>query len=189
MSRVVLYIYRNRQGNTDDILCRCAEDFMGCASGTIGTGQIKRTAFGKPELPDLPIEVSVSHTGSLLAVLAVSRETGPVGLDIQLARNVSYLALAKRFFTEEEYRYTEQHGQTGFYRLWTRKEALTKYLGVPLARTLGAVSLAGESELADICRGVRFIELAIDENVFGVAAVRADSKVDLCRKELSEKQS
>lgn len=188
MSRAVLYLYRNRQGATDELLCRCAEEYLNLAHGTIGTERIRRSAFGKPVFPDLPLEVSVSHTGSLLAVLAVSRQDGPVGLDIQLAREAAYQQLAERFFTDDEYRYVVKTCQSGFYRLWTRKEALTKYLGVPLARTLKTAPLATEDGLTEQYGEIRFIELPIEENIFGAAAVPADSKVDLCRKEMNEKQ-
>jgi phosphopantetheinyl transferase len=189
MSRAVLYLLRGwaHEPPTDTLLLRFAEDFTGLAPGALDTEAICRTDAGKPYYKTLPLEVSVSHTGRLFAALITEQKTGSIGLDVQYMRTVDLNGIAQRFFTEDECAYVEKTGEEGFYRIWTRKEALTKYLGLPLARTLKSASLAAADGLAGAVCGVRFEEMMIDSNVLAAIALRADCKVDLCSKEMNEK--
>lgn len=88
--------------------------------------------FGKPYLPDYPdVHFSLSHSGDM-AMCAVA--DSPVGCDIQkLPEQSSQLsaAVAKRFFTPEEYEKVIDSAAPGtqFTRLWVMKESYVKYLG------------------------------------------------------------
>jgi 4'-phosphopantetheinyl transferase len=94
---------------------------------------------GKPELADTGRHLffNLSHSGDL-AFYAFTA-TGPVGLDVQLAREqtagpkIDHVALARRAFGEDAARHLEDlgpgRGEEEFLRLWTRYEAELKWRG------------------------------------------------------------
>lgn len=109
------------------------------APGTFLTEKaLSRTPGGKPFLPDLPaVRFNFSHSGKYIA-LAIS--DSEVGLDLQetTMRHTDSLKIARRFFTEDEYRSllscdTSEEKNSLFCLLWTIKEAYLKYLGCGLA--------------------------------------------------------
>jgi len=96
--------------------------------------EIINNQYGKPSLkpagPDR-VEFNLSHSGAL-ALLAVS--SGEVGVDIEeLKPDLDYQEISKRFFDGQEQTALESYALTrrrrGFYRIWTRKEALLKMAG------------------------------------------------------------
>jgi len=98
---------------------------------------------GKPALPGGP-EFNLSHSGGL-ACLAISDRV--LGVDIEAHREIEE-GVAERFFSPAEYAALSAlpaSGWTdGFFRCWTRKEAVVKAMGdglsIPLDRfdvTLG----------------------------------------------------
>ena len=95
---------------------------------------IQRTEKGKPfivysdsgrAVPD--VFVSVSHSGGYWACVV---SASACGLDLQEMRPAAAERLAERFFTPQEERYIKEAGLSGFYELWTRREALAKYTGL-----------------------------------------------------------
>ena len=91
-----------------------------------------RSTNGKPYFDDSPLKFSISHSGGIVAC-AVS-DCGEVGVDVETA-NISQkkaLKLADRFFTDDEIREVKRDPQT-FTRIWTRKEAASKFFGENLA--------------------------------------------------------
>lgn len=102
------------------------------------TGAMKRGEHGKPYIDGFSC-FSISHTGNIWAVLIADRECG---LDIQLGRKCDMSAIAKRWFAPEDAaRIAElinkdeadpadtENIRDTFFRIWTRREALTKALG------------------------------------------------------------
>lgn len=69
------------------------------------------------------------------------------GVDIELLREVNYIKIAKRFFTDEESRYLLQTEKTDkekmelFFKIWTGKEAYTKMLGCGLTMRMDSFSI------------------------------------------------
>lgn len=97
--------------------------------------RLRRDCTGRPALEDetTDLRFSLSHSGSR-ALLAVTRGLD-VGIDIERIRHgVDVLRLAERFFTPAEARHLLERGEKNrlveFFRLWTRKEALVKLLGL-----------------------------------------------------------
>ena len=95
-------------------------------------GSLKKGEHGKPYIEGFCC-FSSSHTGSIWAVLIADRECG---LDIQLGRNCDMKAIAERWFAPEDAAKTAlliNENNSGaydtFFRIWTRREALTKALG------------------------------------------------------------
>ncbi|MBQ6439802.1 MAG: 4'-phosphopantetheinyl transferase superfamily protein [Mogibacterium sp.] len=105
-------------------------------------GAMKEGEHGKPFIEGFSC-FSISHTGNIWAVLIADQECG---LDIQLCRKCDMKAIADRWFAPRDAARITELGRrdesgTGmessdkenavdtFFRIWTRREALTKALG------------------------------------------------------------
>lgn len=93
--------------------------------------------------PENRFSVSISHTATH-AAFAVSQRSA-VGCDLESHRaRKNFLALAQRFFTEEEYRILQalpaNEALDQFYRMWTLKEACLKARHLSIAGHLNDVS-------------------------------------------------
>jgi 4'-phosphopantetheinyl transferase len=90
-------------------------------------------------------QVSISHAYGLIAV-AVAR-TGGVGVDVEGLRPLPALALARRWFLEEEAGWLsaqpEELRGRGFLWLWTQKEAMGKALGIGLRDGCTRIAVPG----------------------------------------------
>jgi 4'-phosphopantetheinyl transferase len=98
--------------------------------------EIRCGEHGKPVLADGSLHFSVSHSGELVAY-AFARASA-VGIDIEAVRPLAAsCVIAKRTFPAREWRayaaLPEAERLPGFYRGWTRTEALAKALGGGLA--------------------------------------------------------
>lgn len=91
------------------------------------TGALKKGEHGKPYIEGFR-SFSISHTGSIWAVLFADRECG---LDIQLSRKCDPCAIAGRFFAPQDAAEVagSDHACETFFRIWARREALVKALG------------------------------------------------------------
>ena len=93
---------------------------------------LKTGEQGKPYIEGFEY-FSVSHTGSIWAVAVDVRECG---LDIQLGKECDINAIARRIYdpkdAERIARISEEDpagAKDEFFRIWTRREALTKAMG------------------------------------------------------------
>lgn len=87
------------------------------------TGALKKGEHGKPYIEGFS-SFSISHTGSIWAVLIAEQECG---LDIQTGRKCDIKAIAERWFAREDVQTVTSTDE--FFCIWTRREALTKALG------------------------------------------------------------
>lgn len=92
----------------------------------------RRNEYGKPSLLDDAVRFNLSHSGDE-ALLAITRRPH-VGVDIErIRRDIEYLEIAGRYFSESESRELRSLPadlQTAaFFRGWTRKEAFIKAIG------------------------------------------------------------
>ena len=101
------------------------------------------TLAGKPILQPLasPLHFNLSHSRRWLALAVSSAQT--IGIDIECQReNNDPLALSKRYFSEQEHKWLLQqpaaHLQTAFNRIWVRKEAALKNIGLGLAGNISS---------------------------------------------------
>jgi 4'-phosphopantetheinyl transferase len=79
--------------------------------------------------------ISLSHSGGWVAV-AVS-DVGPVGIDVEIHRpRRNFDRLAAAAFGPEEQCLVAADGASGFYRIWTLKEAMAKASGRGLAEVV-----------------------------------------------------
>jgi 4'-phosphopantetheinyl transferase len=99
--------------------------------------RFRANRFGKPELaeddPSHTLTFNLSHSQSV-ALLAVSRD-GPVGVDVEDVKPIEPEVATAHFSPSELADLSALQGDawlTGFYRCWTRKEAVLKAEGVGL---------------------------------------------------------
>jgi 4'-phosphopantetheinyl transferase len=124
------------------VACRTAlRRILGAAIGQRPEAiRLMVTREGKPDFEERPggLHFNVSHSGS--TGLVALRRGGPVGVDVEVVREVADPAgVARRFFQQEEVAALEKLGycSRAFLGVWTRKEAVVKALGSGLAGVLG----------------------------------------------------
>jgi len=113
--------------------------------------------FGKPELaeegPSPALTFNLSHSYSV-ALLAVSRG-GPVGVDVEDVRPIEPEVAAAHFSASELAELSALQGDAwlaGFYRCWTRKEALLKAEGVGLHLALDGFDVSLSPDAPELLR-------------------------------------
>lgn len=114
-------------------------------------------AYGKPYFADAPrLHFNLSHTGDYAAAVF---DTEAAGIDIEYCRKAN-LAVARRFFTVEEYAYLQSacavHGageklDWEFMRLWTRKESYIKAVGEGMHLPLVDFCVLSDMVAGDAC--------------------------------------
>lgn len=100
--------------------------------------QIGYTPTGAPLLVDSDTNISISHSGSLIA-LVFSDER--IGLDIQMISDKP-LRIKSHFLDETEERVFGDHlDMLSAVKLWCAKEAVYKFLSVPETPLIGGITL------------------------------------------------
>jgi 4'-phosphopantetheinyl transferase len=153
--------------------------------------EFRNNENGKPFLDQaagMPaLSFNLSHSADQY-LLAVTRSMN-VGVDIEYVRpGRDYLALARRFFTEQEFQLlASDAGRDLFYRMWVLKEASVKARGMKLLAGLDRFqcSLSGDGILtvcdrsnAESERGWYYRQWQPDSRF--VAAVVANTKRAVC---------
>lgn len=91
----------------------------------------------KPYLPEGPC-FNISHSGNYVMV-GFSQE--PVGVDIEEKREIDWKLIASHFHeAEQEYINQDEYPADRFYRVWARKEAYLKAIGVGILKGLKTVN-------------------------------------------------
>lgn len=106
---------------------------------------------GKPYMVDSSLYYNISHSGSYVVLVIGNTE---LGVDLQRKEGKRLEALAKRFFTIEEWQAlcaceTDEAREALFFYIWCRKEAYGKYLGVGLSGDVLKTNILQEIE--DCC--------------------------------------
>lgn len=141
------------------MLRQILSSYIGCAPGAIF---FSYNEWGKPRLAH-PLKFNLSHTHDL-AVFAFS--SVEIGIDVEKVKPLpDLLAIAKAFFSEEEYLHLENLDEAErtrvFYALWTKKEALLKALGLGLGKEEILKQMSQkEHRLLDSLWQVRELDLA-----------------------------
>jgi len=147
---------------------------------------------GKPVLEDIPLAFNVSHSHDL-ALIAIAKG-GDIGIDVEQLRNrVSYMRLAKRFFSPAErdalLELPVDDQQLGFFACWTRKEALLKADGSGIARGLDTFDVTVDPALPAELLATRWPQTAhtswrladIDVGPYYRAAIASSEPIDELR--------
>lgn len=129
---------------------------------------------GRPQVVGGDLEVSISHSGDVVAVAVT--EAGPVGVDIEIVARWDYSRVLGYLCTPAERRLVR--GQRDFYALWTRKEAILKATGEGLRRPMTEVVVAppgAEPELLPLMgappRPCRMADVSPNDGYAGAVAV------------------
>lgn len=115
-----------------------------------GKPYIERDTFGQCTY------ISVSHSGSYFVCLISDK---PVGIDIQQQRKVKAENIAQRYFTEEEQNYIQSKGDEGFFFIWARKEAYSKYTGKGLEEIFKGINVLTRDD-------VEFIDFQLEKGMY-----------------------
>jgi 4'-phosphopantetheinyl transferase len=118
--------------------------------------RFRANGFGKPELDrgdsSSSLHFSLSHSRSI-AVLAVAN-AGPVGVDVEDVRPIEPEVADMNFSESERTQLSALQGDAwvaGFYRCWTRKEAILKAEGIGLFHPLDSFDVSlSEDETAEL---------------------------------------
>ena len=92
---------------------------------------------GKPHFGTKNVHFNNSHSGTKVLCVASNNN---VGCDIEEIKKPNF-ALAKRFFTKQEKRMIGLN-KSLFYKVWTRKEAILKCLGLGLTKSLDVIDVS-----------------------------------------------
>ena len=134
---MIIYYTENYAGGRNEsrrLLKRAISGHTGdpCRAEQLLSG-LRTGEHGKPYIEGFD-HFSVSHTGSVWAVLFDTRECG---LDIQFSKDCDFTAIARRLYAPEDAavitgvtEYETADPKSAFFRLWTRREALAKAMGV-----------------------------------------------------------
>lgn len=110
------------------------------------------TTHKKPYLQDASLQFNLSHSATL-ALIAFTLDHA-IGIDVEKMENDDKQALAARFFSPSENsalsHLAENEKIPGFYRLWSRKEALIKACGKGLSIPLSSFSTALDRETESV---------------------------------------
>lgn len=103
----------------------------------IGNAPLRLNEHGKPYAVDSDKFFSVSHSGDIAAIAVDDSE---IGMDVEKLPDKDYMKIAGRFYHPNELEYVQnaEDQPRAFARIWTRKEAYLKQLGVGIAADLRA---------------------------------------------------
>ncbi|MBQ4353742.1 MAG: 4'-phosphopantetheinyl transferase superfamily protein [Clostridia bacterium] len=178
MTKLFLY-YMCTDGTFPDsrtLLLRAASEHTGLPASAFS---VHRESGKKPYFTSHPdLHFSVSHSESLWCCLFAGRECG---LDVQFQKSgIRHFRLAQRWFhpREAEKICTEQD----FYRIWSRKEAFVKALGIgidPQFKTFDAAAdLVSLGETALFVRNLSLPGI-LNEQYTAAAAYETDFSVEM----------
>lgn len=164
-----------------------------------------QNSYGKPFIasPKLPAPLYFNLSHSVDAIAVVISRDSEVGVDVERVRSLdrtqdkssSHLNISQSFFTENEHRnivnLAYDDGFLLFWKLWTLKEAYTKYRGMGLSLGLKCIDIAfsANSILLNACNediGVHqwinddlIIALSVAKSVDDIALFRYDRQLVL----------
>jgi len=127
------------------------------------TDDLVKDKNGAPRLiKQTQLHCSISHSKEYVAC-AISNQ--PIGIDIQIMKDINYTSIAKRFFHPQEIKClskVSENSLENFYQIWTSKESYLKMLGFGLKRDLHSFYSNLEKkqifDLDEICVGNLFLK-------------------------------
>ena len=110
------------------------------------------------------IYISASHSKNIFACLIGDR---PLGIDLQHGRKLDPAKIAGRYFAEEEAELVRRLGAPEFFRLWTRKEAFSKYTGRGLEDVMAGISVLNRTD-------VEFLDFQWEKDVYCSCCIKKE---------------
>lgn len=149
MSRFVLEPLRHRYARAHGLLRLLLSRYVGCPPYDL---IFSEGSHGKPSLANSQgLNFSLSHTDDAIAV-AISKGV-EIGVDIERIKSIQERdELVNRFFSLDEsilyQSLPSEKQEQAFFRMWTRKEAFVKGLGLGLSYPLESFSVGVEVPVA-----------------------------------------
>lgn len=107
--------------------------------------------YGKPLLKGIcNINFNVSHSGEYVVACIDNK---PIGVDIELIRNINFMSIVENCFTDKEQSYilnSESFLEASlkkFYEIWTLKESYVKCIGKGLLIPLNTFSIIMDEDI------------------------------------------
>ena len=132
--------------------------YVQSADGADGSG--KTNGRRRPD-----IYISASHSKNLFACLIGDR---PLGIDLQHGRKLTPDKIAGRYFAEEEAELVKRLGAKEFFRLWTRKEAFSKYTGRGLEDVMAGIPVLHRTD-------VDFLDFQWEKDVYCSCCIQKEN--------------
>lgn len=123
------------------------------------------------------VDFNISHSGN--RVVCCGTVQGLVGIDIEQAKVIN-LGDYPDYFTQNEWEYIHSHADKfeGFYKVWTRKEAVLKAIGTGFHTPLNSVDVVADIvEYDDITYYVQSVEIAAGYPCHIASTARNDVKL------------
>lgn len=92
----------------------------------VSSYELLKTETGKPYLPNLDFEISLSHSGDYAAAIVCNKES--TGIDIEKLDTRIY-KIANKFLNDFDRSFLMENDLLGHYLVWNAKEVLFKYYG------------------------------------------------------------
>jgi 4'-phosphopantetheinyl transferase len=130
--------YRQESDRKSRVLARkIIQLFLNTGDHNNDTFQFVLDKYKKPSLPGGPF-FNISHSGNY-AMVGFSEQ--PVGVDIEEKKAIDWELIAAQFHaTEQQYINEQENQQDAFYRIWARKEAYLKAVGVGILKGIKTVN-------------------------------------------------
>jgi len=131
-----------------------------CALSLLSDGQRADLDYadgGRPFFKDICADISISHSASYAAVALSDSGKTPVGIDLE---DIIEKSPFPRFLTENE-RLALESG-TPYLNIWTKKEALFKFL------KNGSTPFIGLDSTAPELHGAKFVTVTVDSAILTV---------------------
>lgn len=100
---------------------------------------IRLGAYGKPYIINDAFFFNISHSKNLVA--CIISNTSKVGIDIEYREDINYRELNIYSDKERTMINKSTYNKSLFYKIWTRKEAITKCIGCGLSTDLKAIDV------------------------------------------------
>lgn len=103
-------------------------------------------------MPDTALQFNISHSDDMAAYAFTLHHA--IGIDIEKIQASYEERIATRYFSQQENialtQLSAEEKSTGFYRLWSRKEAIIKAVGKGLAMPMASFSVAAKDVMETI---------------------------------------
>ncbi len=140
-----VYIFQSSENNKKELSRKAYEfvkDVFKKEYGQKNDVVFTVTSKGKPYIKGYPrFNFNISHSGIFLAVAISNR---PVGVDIEVIRDVN-LKIAQRRFAENEKLFVKD--RDSFFYVWTRKESLTKRDGKSIYENISTIDVLQRNDI------------------------------------------
>lgn len=144
-----------------------------CALSLLSDEQRKNLDYnenGKPSFSTLDSEISISHSATLAAIAISNSKLSCVGIDVE---DICASRVSSRFLTENEKPFATD--ESSFISIWTKKEALFKFLKNDSIPFIQLDSTQPQKHNA------RFVTVQIENSILTVCA-HENEKIEIIQK-------